>query len=62
MGHSGFFKLGAALRRAGLDEFEIRMKLQEEALYANSPKKRRSEINGILKSLRRSGTFSRRAA
>jgi hypothetical protein len=62
MGHNGFFKLGTALRGAGLDEFEIRMKLQEEALYANSPKKRRGEINGILKSLRHSGTFSRRAA
>jgi hypothetical protein len=62
MGHNGFFKLGAALRGAGLDEFEIRMKLQEEALYANSPRKRRGEINGILKSLRHSGTFSRRAA
>jgi hypothetical protein len=62
MGHNGFFRLGAALRGAGLDEFEIKAKLHEEALYANSPNKRRAEIKGILKSLGRSGTFSRRAA
>jgi hypothetical protein len=62
MGHAAFFKLGAALRGAGLDEFEIRAKLHEEAIYANSPKERRNEIKGILKKLRYSGTFSRRGA
>ncbi len=62
MGHAAFFRLGAALRGAGLDECEIRAKLHEEVIYANSPKERRNEIKGILKKLRYSGTFSRRAA
>jgi hypothetical protein len=54
-GHNTFFKLGAALKRAGLDEVEIRAKLTEQAAYARSPRERRAEITGILKSLRRSG-------
>jgi hypothetical protein len=62
MGHTAFFKLGAALRGAGLDEFEIRAKLYEEASYARSPKERRGEIKGIVKKVSRSGTFDRRAA
>jgi hypothetical protein len=62
MGHAAFFRLGAALRGAGLDECEIRAKLYEEVSFATSPKERRGEIKGILKKLRYSGTFSRRAA
>ena len=56
-GHNAFFRLGAALKWAGLDEAEIRMKLHEAANFARSPGKRRAEIKGILKSLGRSGTF-----
>ncbi len=61
-GHAAFFRLGAALRGAGLDECEIRAKLHEEVSFATSPKERRGEIKGILKKLRYSGTFNRRAA
>jgi hypothetical protein len=49
--------LGADLKRAGLDEAEVKAALFEQATYARSPRERRSEIKGILKSLRRSGTF-----
>lgn len=59
MGHDGFFALGAALHRAGLDEAEIRAKLYEEAAFAHSPRERRDEIRDILKSLRRRGTLGR---
>jgi hypothetical protein len=62
MGHDAFFRLGRALTNAGLDECEIRAKLYEEVSFATSPKERRNEIKGILKKLRYSGTFSRRAA
>ena len=56
-GHEEFFRLGAALHRAGLDESEIRTTLYAEAGYARSPRERRGEIKGILTSLRRRGTF-----
>jgi hypothetical protein len=61
MGHDAFLHLGAALKRAGLDELEIRMKLNEEVPYAGSPRERRAEIGGILKKLRATGTMTRRA-
>jgi hypothetical protein len=61
MGHTEFFKLGAALQRAGLDLWEIETKLREEATYANSPTKRRREIKDILRSLRRRGTLGKAA-
>jgi hypothetical protein len=59
MGHDGFFRLGAALQRAGLDEVEIKRKLHEEAAYGTSPDERRKEIKDILRSLRRRGTLGR---
>lgn len=62
MGHHNFFVLGAALWRAGLEPHEVRTKLHEAVLLANSPGKRRREINGIIKKLERSGTFGRRGA
>lgn len=58
-GHNAFFRLGAALQRAGLEVSEIKAHLQDEASHANSPRERRSEIRDILKSLRRSGTFGK---
>ncbi|TXM64003.1 hypothetical protein FV226_27025 [Methylobacterium sp. WL12] len=60
-GHAGFFTLAAALQRAGLDEADIRSKLYDEAGYAHSTRERRSEIKGILTSLRRRGTLGRAA-
>ena len=60
-GHSEFFRLAAALHRAGLDESEIRARLYDEAAYARSPRERRAEINGILPRLHRRGTFRRAA-
>lgn len=56
-GHIGFFKLAAALQRAGVDETEIRSTLHTEAAHACSPHERRAEINGILRSLRSRGTM-----
>jgi hypothetical protein len=56
-GHAEFFRLGAALHRAGLDESEIRTTLYAEAGHARSPRERRGEIKSILTSLRRRGTF-----
>jgi hypothetical protein len=60
-GHAAFYRLGAALQRAGLDDGEIRQMLRDEAIYANSPRERRGEIKGILNSLQRRGTFGRAA-
>ncbi|MPR12948.1 hypothetical protein [Microvirga tunisiensis] len=56
-GNNAFFRLGAALQRAGLDEIEIRERLREEVAYAHSKSERRKEIPGIIKSLRRRGTI-----
>lgn len=56
-GHAEFFRLAAALHRAGLDEYEIRLKLQQEAGCSGSSRERRGEIKGILTSLRRCGTL-----
>ena len=56
-GHAEFFRLAAALHRAGLDEYEIRIRLQQEAGCSRSSRERRGEIKGILTSLRRRGTF-----
>jgi hypothetical protein len=60
-GHTGFFKLACALQQAGLDEYGINNTLYEEAGFANSPRERRAEIKGILKSLNRRGTLRRAA-
>jgi len=56
-GHAAFFRLGAALHRAGLPDHEIEQKLRDEAAYAHSPRERRAEIKGILKSLDRRGSL-----
>lgn len=56
-GHAAFFRLGAALQRAGLDEGDIRRTLHAEAAHAYSPKERRGEIKGIIRSLRKRGTL-----
>ncbi|MBY0297489.1 MAG: hypothetical protein K2X71_15860, partial [Methylobacterium sp.] len=42
-GHRAFFSLAAALKRAGLDEYEIKTKLYDEAQYGHSPRERRGE-------------------
>jgi hypothetical protein len=57
-GNNAFFRLGAALKGAGLDEAEIRAVLYEQAACARSPRERRAEIKGILKSLGRRGTIT----
>ena len=57
-GNNAFFRLGAALKGAGLDEAEIKRLLSEQATYARSPQERRAEIKGILKSLGRRGTIN----
>lgn len=57
-GHAALFRLGAALHRSGLSDYEIEQKLRDEVLYAHSPRERRAEIKGILKSLGRSGSLN----
>lgn len=57
-GNNAFFRLGAALKGAGLDAAEIKAALYEQAAYARSPRERRAEIKGILKSLGRRGTIN----
>lgn len=56
-GHIAFFRLACALQGAGLSESEIESRLCEEATYAHSPRDRRAEIKGLMKSLSRRGTF-----
>lgn len=54
-GNQSFFALGAALHRAGLDPFEIRQVLDNEAGFARHPRERRAEIKSILRSLSKPG-------
>ena len=61
-GHAAFFKLALALRRAGLDDWGIEQTLRAEAREARSPRERRAEIKGIMKSLRRRGMVGRKIA
>ncbi|MCW1841580.1 hypothetical protein [Prosthecomicrobium hirschii] len=56
-GHDAFFRLAAALKRAGLKDNEIEWRLREEAYAGHSPKDRRNEIRGIMRSLNRVGRF-----
>ena len=56
-GHNGFFRLGAALQRAGVDEDEIEQTLRAEAPSGASGRERRSEIKDILCRLGRRGSF-----
>lgn len=52
-GHTAFFKLGVALRAAGLDDFEMGEVLRQEALSARHPDERMREVRGIIKTLPR---------
>ncbi len=52
-GHKDFFKLGVALRAAGLDDFAMGQALRDEAQYARSPEERLREVREIIKSLPR---------
>lgn len=59
-GNDAFFRLAVALKRAGLDDRQIRQHLSAEANGANSPSDRRNEIRSIMRSLSRAGTFYNR--
>ncbi len=48
-GSKGFFKLGMALKRAGLDRHEIERTLWAEAAYARSPEERRAQVRTIMR-------------
>lgn len=61
-GRCTFFRLAAALKRAGLNEMDIKAKLYEEAQYGHSPRERRGEIKDLLRSLQKAGTFTRGSA
>ena len=59
-GHDGFFVLAGALYRAGLELFEVKMELQQEAAYARPPKERRREIDDIIKKFGKRGSIGGR--
>lgn len=48
-GSKGFFKLGMALKRAGLEKHEIETTLRSEAGYGRSPAERRAEVASIMR-------------
>ncbi len=60
-GHRAFC-LAAALKRAGLNDVEIRTKLYDEARYGHTPWERKADIKDLLRSLRKVGTLTRGAA
>lgn len=51
-GNDELFRLAVKLRGAGMDMPEIESTLREEAKHARSPRQRRAQISGIMKSLR----------
>ncbi len=53
MGNNGFYRLACKLKTAGLNDFEIRQILEQEAAYGHSPAERRGQIKGIMSSLRK---------
>jgi hypothetical protein len=59
-GNKGFFRLGLALRNAGLTDSEIANELHSALAFARSPDDRRREIKGIICSLKKRGRLARR--
>jgi hypothetical protein len=57
-GNEGFFRLALECKRAGLDPRQVEEVLQNEAEFARSPSERKSQIAGILESLRKGPTKS----
>lgn len=51
-GNAAFFQLGVDLRGIGLSPPEIEATLWQEAGHARSPKQRRGQIKGIMRTLR----------
>ena len=48
-GNAAFFKLAVSLRRSGLPPDDVRLRLEQEAMYGNSPRERLRAIPGIIK-------------
>jgi hypothetical protein len=48
-GNDGFFKLGMALKRAGLDRYEVERTLYSEAAHGRSPSERRAQIASVMR-------------
>jgi hypothetical protein len=48
-GSEGFFKLGMALKRAGLEKYEMETTLRSEAGYGRSPAERRAQVASIMR-------------
>ncbi len=48
-GSKAFFKLGMALKRAGMEKYEIESMLRSEASYGRLPAERRAQIASILR-------------
>jgi hypothetical protein len=52
-GNDGFFRLALECKRAGMDVRQVEEMLQSEAEFAHSPSERKSQIDGIVVSLRK---------
>jgi hypothetical protein len=52
-GNEGFFRLALECKRAGMDVRQVEKMLQIEAEFARSPSERKSQIDGIIESLRK---------
>ena len=59
-GNAAFYRLGCQLKATGMDDYELRRTLEQEAAIARSPAERRAQIPYIMKSTSR--MVDRRAA
>ena len=60
-GNAAFYRLAFRLKAAGMEDTDIRITLEQEAAFGQSPAERRAQIPSILASLRRLGTMTRAA-
>jgi hypothetical protein len=56
-GNAAFFQLGKKLVIAGLSEWEVETRLQDEVAYAGSPDDRKRDVPRVISWLREKGFF-----
>ena len=61
-GNSALFILGVKLRSAGLGWTEIEQTLRAEAMFGHSPRDRRSQVNSVMKTLKKPYTPNKKTA
>ena len=52
-GNAAFYRLAFRLRATGINDYEVRATLEQEAAFGQSPAERRAQIPSIMVSLRR---------